>query len=167
MFKLCYNLWYLHHFFLLLLMFFLPVVRISTKSSCLYFLNNHSENFVLFPREDHFKAISFKNYWELKLETDPFKLIGPLSRSRSVPWTLNWDSPLRWRSSCWRCCKAPGPLARPCPWAWRRSSSGPASPPSCSRCLAWSSGGSRPRSLRKRGETLFVLRSAVRIYGVV
>lgn len=57
------------------------------------------------------------------------------------------DSPLRWRSSCWRCCKAPGPLARPCLWAWHRSSSGPASARSCSRCPALSSGGSRPRNL--------------------
>lgn len=68
----------------------------------------------------------------------------------STFFAFSSDSPLRWRSSCWLCCKAPGPLARPCLWVWHRSSSDPASAQSCSRCPALSSGGSRPRNLGKR-----------------
>ena len=71
-------------------------------------------------------------------------------RSKHQPTS---DSPLRWRSSCWRCCKAPGRLAHPYLWAWHRSSSDPASAQNCSRCPALSSGGSRPRNLGKRKKT--------------
>lgn len=86
-----------------------------------------------------------------KTELIPCMLINPHT---VTPWIPKSDSPLRWRSSCSRCCKALGPLAPPCLWVWRQSSSDPASPPSCSRCLALSSGGSRPRSLRKKKKTL-------------
>lgn len=72
-----------------------------------------------------------------------FLSFSTLQRKEHCP-----DSPRRWRSSCWRCCKAPGRPVHLCRPAWRRSSSGPASPQCCSQCPAWSSTGSHPRNLQ-------------------
>lgn len=87
---------------------------------------------------------------KLKYEPLNSELLIQESSLSLHPLPSHEDSPRRWRSSCWQCCKAPGPLARPCLWVWHRSSSDPASPPNCSRCPALSSGGSRPHSLRRR-----------------